>query len=87
MSQRMVVGRRAFLRLAMAAAGAAGLKVARPDGAAAATKTPEKLGAQYIGKLEGPEILRDVARFPKRFSEAPILADLVKAGKLPPVEP
>jgi peptide/nickel transport system substrate-binding protein len=86
MSQRTVVGRRAFLRLAMAAAGAAGFEGVTPGIAGAAAKAPEKLGAQYIGKLEGPEILRDVARFPKQFSEAPMLADLVKAGKLPPVE-
>ena len=85
MSQRTVVGRRAFLRLAMAAAGAAGLEGVTPGIAGAAAKAPEKLGAQYIGKLEGPEIIRDVARFPKQFSEAPMLADLVKAGKLPPV--
>jgi peptide/nickel transport system substrate-binding protein len=82
----MVVGRRAFLRLAMAAAGAAGLEGVPLGIAGAAANAPEKLGAQYIGKLEGPEIIRDVARFPKQFSEAPVLADLVKAGKLPPVE-
>ena len=39
-----------------------------------------------IGKLEGPEIIRDPAKFPKTFKEAPMLAELVKAGKLPPVE-
>ena len=86
MSHRTVVGRRAFLRLAMTAAGAAGLEGIAPGIAGAAAKAPEKLGAQYIGKLEGPEIFRDTAKFPKRFSEAPVLADLVKAGKLPPVE-
>jgi len=86
MSQRTVVGRRAFLRLAMTAAGAAGLEGVAPGIAGAATKAPEKLGAQYIGKLEGPEIIRDAAKFPKQFSEAPVLADLVKAGRLPPVE-
>src|SRR5262250_969353 len=48
-------------------------------------QTP-KLGAQLIGKLEGPEIIRDPAKWPKKFSEAPMLADLVKQGKLPPVE-
>jgi peptide/nickel transport system substrate-binding protein len=45
-----------------------------------------KLGAQFIGKLEGPEIIRDATKFPKTFKEAPMLAELVKAGKLPPVE-
>ncbi len=53
------------------------------------TATPKpapKLGAQLIGKLEGPEIITDPTQFPKSFKEAPILADLVKAGKLPTVE-
>jgi peptide/nickel transport system substrate-binding protein len=38
-----------------------------------------------IGKLEGPEVVTDPAKFPKTLSEAPQLAALVKAGKLPPV--
>ena len=40
-----------------------------------------------IGKLEGPELItRDPALFPKSFEEAPALAELVKAGKLPAVQ-
>ena len=38
-----------------------------------------------IGKLEGPEVVTDAAKAPKAFKEAPQLAELVKAGKLPPV--
>src|SRR2546427_6831823 len=38
-----------------------------------------------IGKLEGPEVVADPTKFPKTFKEAPQLAELVKAGKLPPV--
>jgi peptide/nickel transport system substrate-binding protein len=38
-----------------------------------------------IGKLEGPEVVTDAAKMPKTFHEAPQLAALVKAGKLPPV--
>jgi peptide/nickel transport system substrate-binding protein len=38
-----------------------------------------------IGKLEGPEVVTDPAKFPKSLKEAPQLAALVKAGKLPPV--
>src|SRR5882672_6425949 len=38
-----------------------------------------------IGKLEGPEVVTDAAKQPKTFNEAPQLAALVKAGKLPPV--
>ena len=39
-----------------------------------------------VGKLETPEIITDPAQTPKTFHEAPQLAALVKAGKLPPVE-
>ena len=38
-----------------------------------------------IGKLEGPEVVTDPARQPKQIKEAPQLAEMVKAGKLPPV--
>jgi ABC-type transport system substrate-binding protein len=41
--------------------------------------------SSLIGKLEGPEVVTDPAKFPKAFKEAPQLAELVKAGKLPPV--
>ena len=45
-----------------------------------------KIGASLIGKLEGPEIVRDAKAFPKTFKEAPALAEQVKAGKLPAVD-
>jgi peptide/nickel transport system substrate-binding protein len=62
--------------------------------APAASKAPEpakpaaaeKPGTSLIGKLEGYEILTDPEKRPRQFKEAPMLADLVKAGKLPPVE-
>src|ERR1041384_3007479 len=38
-----------------------------------------------VGKLEGPEVVTDAAKAPKTFKESPQLAELVKAGKLPPV--
>jgi peptide/nickel transport system substrate-binding protein len=41
--------------------------------------------SSYIGKLEGPEVVTDAAKLPKGLKEAPQLAELVKAGKLPPV--
>jgi peptide/nickel transport system substrate-binding protein len=41
--------------------------------------------SSLIGKLEGPEVVTDPAKMPKAFKEAPQLAELVKAGKLPPV--
>jgi len=43
-------------------------------------------GSELMGKLEGPEVVTDTAKFPKSFKEAPQLAELVKAGKLPPVQ-
>jgi peptide/nickel transport system substrate-binding protein len=52
---------------------------------AAAKPAEPKLGANLIGKLEGPIVVTDAAQMPKAFKEAPMLAELVKAGKLPPV--
>ncbi len=82
--------RREFLELAtMTAAGVAlpgSIVGAAQTPPATTPKAPAPLGAQFIGKLEGPEIIRDPAKFPKAFKEAPMLAELVKAGKLPPVE-
>ena len=54
-----------------------------------AGRTPslqDQAGSELIGKLEGPEVVTDTAKFPKSFKEAPQLADLVKAGKLPAVQ-
>ncbi len=39
-----------------------------------------------VGKVEGAELVLDKAQMPKTFNEAPDLAALVKAGKLPPVK-
>jgi peptide/nickel transport system substrate-binding protein len=39
-----------------------------------------------VGEIQGPTMITDPAKWPKKFSEAPMLAELVKAGKLPPVE-
>jgi len=81
--------RREFLRDATVAAGAAAFAGALPAGTASAqgAKAPEaKIGAQLIGKLEGPELVLDATKWPKKFAEAPVLAEMVKAGKLPPVE-
>ena len=56
------------------------------ESAKPAAKAEEpKIGKQLIGKLEGPEVLRDAKR-PARLAEAPMLAEMVKAGKLPPIE-
>ncbi len=55
---------------------------ARPTAAQAAAKP----GRQLIGQLEGPSVVVDAAQIPKTFHEAPMLADLVQQGKLPPVD-
>jgi len=53
-----------------------------PGGPSSHTKD----GGQLIGKLEGPTTVTDLAKFAKTFKEAPQLAELVKAGKLPSVK-
>jgi peptide/nickel transport system substrate-binding protein len=73
---------------APAAAAAKPAEAAKPAAAAPAAAKPAepKLGSQLVGKLEGPTVILDAAQYPKSFKEAPALAELVKAGKLPPVE-
>jgi len=81
--------RREFLRDAALVAGSAALTGALPAATASAQATgaPEaKIGAQLIGKLEGPELVLDATKWPKKLAEAPMLAEMVKGGKLPPVE-
>jgi peptide/nickel transport system substrate-binding protein len=53
--------------------------------AAAQTPAASGAGSSLIGTLEGPQVITDAAQFPRQFSEAPQLAESVKAGKLPPV--
>ena len=85
--KRNAVSRREFMKEAallsggLAAVGLPGVARGQAGGAA-----PPKLGAQLIGKLEGPELILDPAKWPTKFSEAPMLAELVKQGKLPPVQ-
>ena len=82
--------RREFLRDAALTAGAVGAASLLPAGLPGATGRAHaqdaKLGAQLIGKLEGPELVLEAAKWPKKFAEAPMLADLVKQGKLPSVD-
>ena len=73
------LSRRDMLRLGVLALSATQLPVS-------ASAQGVKPGAHLIGKLEGAEVVTDPAQVPKRFNEAPQLAELVKAGKLPPVE-
>ena len=53
---------------------------------AAAAQQPDLSQSGLVGALENPTIVTDPAQWPKKFQEAPELAALVKAGKLPPVE-
>jgi peptide/nickel transport system substrate-binding protein len=68
------------------AAKPAEAKPAEPAKPAAAPAAAPKPGRSLIGKLEGPMVITDTAQYPKSFKEAPALAQLVKDGKLPPVE-
>jgi peptide/nickel transport system substrate-binding protein len=54
---------------------------------AALAQSGSSLGQSgLVGKLEGAELISDPAAVPKQFKEAPQLAELVKQGKLPPVQ-
>ncbi|MGE3270108.1 MAG: ABC transporter substrate-binding protein, partial [Chloroflexota bacterium] len=61
-------------------------ETAKPAAAASAAAASTKPGQHLIGKLEGSVVVLDPAQTPKAFKEAPMLAEMVKAGKLPPVE-
>ena len=77
------LSRRALLRLGALAIPASQLPL---GGIRSAVAQGTKLGASLIGKLEGAEVVTDPALIPKILQEAPQLAELVKAGKLPPVQ-
>jgi peptide/nickel transport system substrate-binding protein len=81
---RIAVTRRRFLRDAALVTAGVMAGPSRSLGQAGAPGAP--LGAQLMGKLEGPELVLDPAQWPKKFGEAPRLAELVKQGKLPPVD-
>src|SRR6202140_4541226 len=87
MEDRMKSMRSAFVLagLALIAGPAMGSGTAVPQ-PQSPTPAPAKIGSSLIGKLEGPEIILDAKAFPTTFKEAPILAEQVKAGKLPPVD-
>ena len=52
----------------------------------AAVDEEDALGSTLIGELEGPEIITDESQFPSELSQAPMLAEMVEAGDLPPLE-
>jgi peptide/nickel transport system substrate-binding protein len=69
------------------AATTAPAAAAKPAEAAkpAAGKPEAKLGAQLIHNIEGA-VAQSESKRPPKLGESPMLAELVKAGKLPPVE-
>ena len=54
--------------------------------AAPAEEAEESSELPQIVPIEGPDIILDEAMWPTEYSEAPMLADMVAAGDLPPVE-
>src|SRR5438132_127438 len=70
-----------------AAAPTQAAAAATQPAAAAAPKPAAKTDlGQLVGKLEGATIVTDPAAMPKAFKEAPMLAQLVQSGQLPPVD-
>lgn len=79
--------RKTRLLCLLTAFGFAGsLGVGSPALAQSTAPAAPRLGSTLIGKLEGPEIVRDAKAFPRAFKDAPMLAEQVKAGKLPAVD-
>ena len=88
--------RRDVLKLSAAAGGAAVLAActtptttpsAAPTAAGSAAPSGRTSAGKFpLGKLEGPVIVTDPAKFPKTLKEAPELAALVQQGKLPSVD-
>jgi peptide/nickel transport system substrate-binding protein len=63
----------------------AGLLGAGTVAAPALGQTGSLAQSGLVGELEGAVVLTDPAAMPRSFKEAPQLAELVRAGKLPPV--
>jgi hypothetical protein len=72
--KRTGMSRREFMRNAGLATGALALSGMAPAASLAAQAGEQKIGSQLIGKLEGPSLILDPAKFPKKFGEAPALA-------------
>ena len=74
------ISRRHLLAAAMASPSTAVL-LKQPAHAAS-----DLSGSGLVGELQGPTMITDPSKWPKQFHEAPMLADQVKVGKLPPIE-
>jgi peptide/nickel transport system substrate-binding protein len=71
-------------RLSLAFGAATAMLLALPAEHAQAQSTLAESG--LIGELEGVTMITDPAEWPTSFNEAPMLAEKVAAGELPPVE-
>ena len=75
--------------LVLSACGAPAAPEAPAEEAAAPAPAEEEATGPaelpQIVPIEGPEVILDPAMFPTEFSEAPMLAEMVAAGELPPV--
>src|SRR3989441_6788811 len=86
------VSRRAFMRLVGFAAGGGLLAACSPSAPAAppaaptTAAAPKPTSAQPAPAQAAPTSATAAAAAPTKFSEAPTLAQMVQAGKLPPVE-
>ena len=69
--------------LSSLAAASAGPELLRAAIAEAQTSLDQ---SGLVGEIQGPTMILDPAQWPKTFKEASMFAELVKAGKLPPVE-
>ncbi|MEM7030733.1 MAG: ABC transporter substrate-binding protein [Chloroflexota bacterium] len=56
------------------------------DSDASDDTTAPVMETSLVGDLEGPTIITDESAYPTSFNEAPMLAEMVSAGDLPPVE-
>ena len=66
--------------------GAAEPEAAAEEMAEPAAEAEEASELPQIVPIEGPDIILDESMWPTAFSEAPMLAEMVAAGDLPPVE-
>jgi peptide/nickel transport system substrate-binding protein len=75
----------AFLLIAAMILTACGPQVVEVE--VVVTPTPIPIGRELIREgLSGPVVVLDSAQWPASYDEAPMLKEMVEAGKLPPVE-
>ena len=65
---------------------AAAAPTAAPTTAAAPTAAPRLGSSLKSSNVQGATVITDASKFPTAFKESPLLAEMVKAGKLPSVD-